>query len=383
MTYTPISPFRRPVTAAMLSQQTHAPAQSLPCDVNKWEALKLLATARKAYGLSDRDITVLQALISFHRSDTLGDLDGLIVYPSNKTLCARLNGMPCSTMRRHLAKLIDAGILIRRDSPNGKRYARRYGTEKVAFGFDLRPLVTRYAEFCDAAEAVRAEEQRLQRLRETVSLMRRDLMGLAELGRIQAPDLGLWDAVDDLAQLSARALRRKPNLEDLTEWQTRLTDALTQARDALTENSEEMSIKPAQNEQHHKTLKKDLIESEERKTAIEPAIAFPTPPKVSLSLVLSACQDCQSYAETPIRHWHEFVHLANTLRPMMGVGEDAWEMAKRTMGIEAASVVLMSILERISTIQSPGGYLRHLTEKAKAHQFSLEPMVMALVRRAA
>lgn len=45
----------------------------------------------------------------------------MIVFPSNKAICARLNGTPCSKMRRHLSRLVEAGLLMRRDSPNGKR----------------------------------------------------------------------------------------------------------------------------------------------------------------------------------------------------------------------------------------------------------------------
>ena len=69
--------------------------------------------------------------------------------------------MAPATLRRHLAVLVDAGLIIRRDSPNGKRYARkdRGGEIAFAFGFDLSPLVARAAEFASSAEAVREEER--------------------------------------------------------------------------------------------------------------------------------------------------------------------------------------------------------------------------------
>ena len=46
-------------------------------------------------------------------------------FPSNNKLRSRAYGMSEPTLRRHLASLVKAGLLIRRDSPNGKRYARR------------------------------------------------------------------------------------------------------------------------------------------------------------------------------------------------------------------------------------------------------------------
>lgn len=93
-------------------------------------------------------------------------------------------------MRRHLARLVEAGLLMRRDSPNGKRYVRKHGEERVAFGFDLSPLYRRSAEIARAAEAVCEAEDRVRRLREVVSLMRRGLAALAEFGEeISSPAL--------------------------------------------------------------------------------------------------------------------------------------------------------------------------------------------------
>lgn len=89
----------------------------------------------------------------------------MVVFPSNKAICERLNGMPCSTMRRHLARLVEARLLMRRDSPNGKRYVRKRGEDRVAFGFDLSPLYCRAEEIARAAEAVREAEDRVRRLR--------------------------------------------------------------------------------------------------------------------------------------------------------------------------------------------------------------------------
>jgi replication initiation protein RepC len=40
----------------------------------------------------------------------------------------------------------------------------------------------------------------------------------------------------------------------------------------------------------------------------------------------------------------------------------------------------VAILQRAEAIKSPGGYLRALTEKARAGQFSLGPVLMALLR---
>ena len=67
------------------------------------------------------------------------------------------------------------------------------------------------------------------------------------------------------------------------------------------------------------------------------------------------------------------------VRPMLGVSPSAWEEAQAAMGEIPAAIVVAAILQRGTAIASPGGYLRDLTRKAEAGEFSLGPMLMALI----
>ena len=403
MDYTPVTPFRRPINAAILHYQAAAQQDLPPSGVNKWEALRELAAARIAFGLSDRDLSVLQALVSFHQATIVGgNHSETVVHPSNKAICERLNGMPCSTMRRHLANLVQTGFVVRRDSPNGKRYARRYGDEKIAFGFDLAPLAQRFVEVCEAAEAVRAAEERYKRLRSTVSLMRRDLAGLVDYGRSLRPDRAIWDQASDLCVLTARDLRRKLDFAELQQIETALSEALNAIRDLLEPvQTEDMSTNEVTNEQHYQSSNKDSYDFEPRleKAQGEGGASDPTSslvavdgtdepvpidnnlPRIPLGLVLAACSEYQTYAERPVRHWHDLVRVADVIRPMMGVSPSAWDEAKQHMGPEEASVVILAMLERFGDIRSAGGYLRSLSAKAALGEFSCGPMIMALMRK--
>ena len=403
MDYTPVTPFRRPINAAILHYQAAAQQDLPPSGVNKWEALRELAAARIAFGLSDRDLSVLQALVSFHQATIVGgNHSETVVHPSNKAICERLNGMPCSTMRRHLANLVQTGFVVRRDSPNGKRYARRYGDEKIAFGFDLAPLAQRFVEVCEAAEAVRAAEERYKRLRSTVSLMRRDLAGLVDYGRSLRPDRAIWDQASDLCVLTARDLRRKLDFAELQQIESALSEALNAIRDLLEPvQSQDMSTNEVTNEQHYQNSNKDSYDFEPRlekaqgdgsvsdpATALvveggtdEPVSVDNNLPRIPLGLVLAACSEYRTYAERPVRHWHDLVRVADVIRPMMGVSPSAWEEAKQYMGPEEASVVILAMLERFGDIRSPGGYLRSLSAKAALGEFSCGPMIMALMRK--
>ena len=74
-----------------------------------------------------------------------------------------------------------------------------------------------------------------------------------------------------------------------------------------------------------------------------------------------------------------FIAAATIVRPMLGVSPSAFEDAQQAMGERQAAIVLAAILQRGPAIASPGGYLRDLTQKAKAGAFSPGPMLMALI----
>ncbi len=223
------------------------------------------------WALRERFSTCLTAIFrsfrrlsAFHPNTILGGNDAdLVVHPSNVAICERLNGMANSTMRRHLSNLVQTGMIVRRDSPNGKRYARRYGDEKIAFGIHLTPLVIRHAEICQASEAVREARERYKRLRETASLMRRDLAGLAAFCAGTRPHLSVWDAFDDLATLTARDLRRKLDMEELVAIETSLSTALNAARNILEPSkSQDMSTNESISEQHNQNSNSDSYDFE-------------------------------------------------------------------------------------------------------------------------
>jgi len=399
MEYTPISPFMRPISYAHL-RVIERPEASVPArPVNKWELLRELSKAQAAFGVSERDLTVLQGLLSFFPDDALGGNAEMVVFPSNKAICERLNGMPCSTMRRHLARLVEAGLLQRRDSPNGKRYVRKHGEDRVAFGFDLSPLYCQSEEIARAAEAVREAEERVRRLREVVSLMRRDLAALAEFGDEMQPSLGIWDQLRDKAILTARALRRKLSIDDLAACRADLEALLDQARNIIDgSETEEMNTNDARSERHHHNSNKESIDLEPALEKSGAAAGVPDVdrdepvadvdeqdtrhlPKIPLHLVIAACPSLKTFYQGEIRHWHQLFDAACHVRPAMGISASAWEEAQRFMGPEQASIVVSAMLERFEDIRSPGGYLRALTAKAVAGEFSCGPMVMALIGR--
>ncbi|WP_420006619.1 plasmid replication protein RepC [Arenibacterium sp. LLYu02] len=390
LTTTPFG--RRPVTAGLMARATANRQVAEFKTMDKWSLFRDLSAARSVYGLNDRALLVLNALLSFHPGATLQDGSGLIVFPSNISLSERAHGMAESTLRRHLATLVEAGLIARHDSPNGKRYARRRSDGEItrAFGFDLRPLLLRAPEIIRAAEEIRAATEALRSTRERITLLKRDALKLASYATTCALP-GPWaEMMEGLATLHTR-LRRKLAHGDLLEIEAQLVDMLAQIESHLPVETEELSGCDSENGRHYQSSDKDSYESETLKEDETTEILASHPPsalaprpsqtlnKLSLQIVLQACPDILPYAERRIEGWRDLVNAAGLVRGMMGINPSAWEEARAVMGPETAAIAVACILQRFAKIRNPGGYLRSLSLKTREGHFSPAPMVMALL----
>lgn len=385
------TPFgQRSLTATLIKRAQEAQQPSSVPHIDKWALFRDLCTARHAYTITDRDLTVLNALLSFHPGSTLSDNDSLIVFPSNRKLSERAHGMAESTLRRHLAALSNAGLIQRHDSPNGKRYAARgHGGDVVrAFGFDLRPLLVRAADITHAAAEAQAAADRLRRLREEVVVLKRDALKLCFYAQ-ENKMRGDWASVEVILLDAHKQLRRQVTMVMLETLKVVLRNLVDHVHNML--KTKEMDGSDANIERHHQNSKKEssvfepCLEKARGEVSGQPEPASPNEsvglqPNIPLALVLKACPDILPYAQDDIRHWHQLVAVANFVRGMLGISPDAWEKAKRQMGPEVAAVTLAAILQRVADIQSPGGYLRALTNKSANGAFSPGPMVMALLK---
>jgi len=413
------TPFgRRGMSLGVLATQARArqSAESTPeKTVHKWKVVQALTEAKDKLGIPDRALAVLNALLSFHQETTMTAGDGLVVFPSNAKLIARAHGVAPTTLRRHLAILVEAGIVIRRDSPNGKRYARRGegGEIAEAFGFDLTPLVARAEEFEQLAAEVQSERKALRLARERVTLARRDITKLIALGLeegIPGDWAGLHAAYLDLVG----RLKRSATTQDLIASATELEELAADIANHLelfvnsqkTDGNESHS---GQHKQNSKSESHDLepaFQKDRDETAADgltgqgsgegTAVSEAKQPENSrrdpgtpLGMVLQACPDIVEYATSGagepqtgkpvIANWAAFLKTAALVRAMLGISPDAWRDATETMGVVDASIVIAAILQKGDEIRFPGGYLRSLTEKKREGTFSVGPILMALI----
>lgn len=354
--------------------------------VDKWQLFKDVCEAKSLLGTNDRALAVLSALLSFYPDSELSQENGLVVFPSNKQLSLRAHGMPDTSLRRNLASLIDAGLILRRDSPNGKRYAHkgRGGEVEEAFGLSLAPLLARADEIAQAADQVRAEALHLKRTRERITLQRRDISKLIEVA-VEEDVAGDWNGLWRRFRAVVDAIPRRAVISELEVILDELVEIRAEVDNALTslDNSQNMDGNDVQIGRQHTesnpdsifefepALKKSGGEAEPRTRTAEPPKGYP------LGLILKACPDIVDYAVDGIASWRDLMATAAQVRGFLGVSPSAYADALDVLGQENTAIVIACILQRAQHINSAGGYLRALTDKASRGEFSVGPMLMA------
>ncbi|PZQ12332.1 MAG: replication initiation protein RepC [Ancylobacter novellus] len=392
------TPFgRRSLTLAHVATQALANARPTDKVVHKWILFRAICAAKLRLGASDRALSVLNALLTFHPDTTLGG-DNLIVFPSNEQLSLRAHGMAPATLRRHLARLVDTGLIIRRDSPNGKRFARRGGDGEIetAYGFDLGPLVARAAEIERIAAEVEAEQRALKLVRERITICRRDIVKMiaAAIGEgvpsvRKGGGFASWLEADNAYRGIISGLPRsgsRPVLEDIAVALGELADEILIVLE-LHANLQNPSANESHSERHiqnsnpetpivfEPAFQKRQGAREELKTlkVVSSTGSYP------LQMILEACPDIIDYARSGISNWRDFLATAAVVRPMLGISPSAWDDACAVMGEGDAAAVLAAMLQKSDSIANAGGYLRELTRKSGAGEFSVGPMLMALI----
>ncbi|OOO28493.1 MULTISPECIES: plasmid replication protein RepC [Rhizobium] len=417
------TPFgRRSMSLGMLASQMTAREIEPGASIDKWKLYRSLCEARPLLGITDRALSVLNALLSFYPHNELAEDNGLIVFPSNAQLSLRAHGMAEQTIRRHLAALIETGLLVRKDSANGKRYAHkgRGGEISEAFGFSLAPLLARAAEIEGLAAEVVTDRLRLQRLRERLTVCRRDITKLIEAAIEEGVD-GDWQAMIAMLKSILARLTRQPStsqVEDVLDELDLLRQEILNTLEPQIKTTKQ-SANAHQNERHIQNSNPDSIselepgfeaklgaegaEDHDRRAETAGAgrsdqaqlrAAAVTVPSLAadmkaraglksfpLGLVLQACPQIIDYGPAgAISSWRDLMKAAVVVRTMLGVSPSAFEEACSILGPENAATVVACILEKGGHVSSAGGYLRDLTRRAERDEFAIGPMLMALVR---
>ncbi len=339
------TPFgRRPAKLALVKRQMETRESAQHADIDKWKVFRDACEARTLLGVQDRALAVLNALLSFYPEAELSAERAMIVFPSNAQLSVRAHGISGRTLRRCLAALVEAGLIERHDSPNGKRYAHRDGEGDIeaAFGFSLAPLHARAAELSAMAMRVAEEARLFKRAREALTICRRDVRKLITAA-MEEGAAGDWAAVEAIyLELVARLPRApdRPTIEAVLDEMQMLRDEIVNRLDEQVK-SENMTGSPGHNDRHIQNSNTDSIhELEPRfetkqaapaevksRQGSEPTKSYP------LGLVLKACPQIADYGPGgTISSWRELMAAAVVVRSMLGVSPSAYQEACEVMG---------------------------------------------------
>ncbi len=387
------TPFgRRPMTLALVKGQLATANIRAGKTVDKWKVYRNICEARALLGLRDRALAVLNALLSFYPEQELSEGRNLVVFPSNAQLAIRSNGIAGTTLRENLALLVDAGLIHRNDSPNGKRYARKGhdGEIEKAYGFSLAPLLARAEELALMAHQVAEESRRLRITKERITIARRNVRKLITAA-VEEGAPGNWQAVEDalIGAIARIKFAKTPAaLEECLDELNLLNEEAVNLLE-IQLNPQKCDTNDSENRQHIQNSNTESLnelepctEKEQGETTVdklkrsaEPIKTFP------LGMVLRACPQISDYSiGGTISHWRELMAAGVVVRTMLGVSPSAYQEACEAMGPENAAVAMACILERGGLIASPGGYLRDLTRRCMRGEFSLGPMLMALLK---
>ena len=290
------------------------------------------------------------------------------VFASNVTLTFRRNGISDRTIRRHAATLQEAGLLVRNDSPNRKRYTRHNSVEgkSMRFGFDLTPLFKRLHELAGMATAAVQEQERIDYLRSKVRAAANATLSKHPNG----PD----------ALRALKLLRRKLAATDLEMLLAPLSEVTCEgASDTRTamEQTNDLSASAGQNVRHHHKSIKEHTDKEEAKNK---KILKNTPPLETLSIkeLLEACPEAAQFSPGKIETVDHIIAHARTLAPMIGIDNSNYHEAQAHLGPLGAAVTVWAILQFHDRIQRVGAYFRSITSGKNSSDFDPFKLVKRL-----
>ncbi|WP_299305476.1 plasmid replication protein RepC [uncultured Litoreibacter sp.] len=387
----------------------------------------IVATKKVAatIGLKSQDLLLLDTFGAVTQPQDWEQGRRPIVWASNHFLMEQ-TGFSLATLRRHVRRLCEVGVISMKDSPNGKRWGRRDadGVIVEAYGFDLAPMAARAEEFEALYEHLQAERALCASLRNAITVTRRMIRAKIEKA-LEAGLRGPWSNLQDVFRelldgLPARSERAgglecyldrikaflasvEQSFEKAFDWPTE-TDVILPSK-APRETKKTTNMKPTslENETHILTTnelnpvisnrfetkhaagvvpKEPVVEPDESVEDVDLDISWSTHTNkrssdIDVPTLMASCPHFAEMARGSqgfMRDWNDVHRAAAALRPIVGISEDAWNVANKILGpaVAAASIALILDKSTEGEIKSPGGYLRGLVERAQIGELHLD-----------
>ncbi len=424
--------WRKPTHGLIQAQNYAKMGEKL--SIPKTQAIVAVKKVAAHIGLKGADLQLLDTLAAMTQPQDWQEGKRPIVWSSNAFL-EEQTGLSISAVQRHIRRLLEVGIVFMKDSPNGKRWGRRGADGHIieAYGFDLGPLSARAEEF-EALHEERQEERRLAAtLRNKITVSRRIIRSKIEQA-LESCLKGPWHALQqEFASLLENLPSRKEASQRLLDildyfkaFEEKVTDYFKQGFKSV-ENKEEVKETNDFNQKmtpsntisttHIQTTKKlKIVNSNIKDKKKEPFCEisgnqeFKNEPEIStnkregaekiywsshqndqktkkrdektpkfeISTLMGACpqfaQMARALKEDYIHNWQDLYDVSEKIKRIIGISDDAWQVASQVLGPYRAAASLALIYDKYSNgeVQSTGGYLRAMIEREKTGHLYLE-----------
>ncbi len=390
------APGLRKLTPPMLGTIKIAETHTFTVQMLPGKALAAFKAAAPYLGLRPNVVHAIDWLFRFTVPVDWQPSSRPIVWPS-AAMQQQDMGLGVSQVKNLNRHLVELGLVMMRDSPNGKRYGRRGPQGRIieAYGFDLSPIASRFEEFLAVAQVGREERARIAALRRRATIARNGIRQLLQTAQEQGISGEGWEASDRSPTLASRGLAslKSPdememavaNLERVQgEIRECLEAALAKSADPSGEPrdlSVDNTPKRPENWPHITTTtqlhnpKDTVVAAKDRiRPAIEPnrqGLGFdkdrkcsggqhcPETRKDSGSLLkitptqlVDLAPRLKTYLANQHPRWSDVVDAADWLREELGISKFIWSDACTAMGREQAAIAIAIVSAK------PAGYFR-------------------------
>ncbi len=417
------SGWRKPTPGLLQAERFAEVGERL--SIPKSRAIVAVKKVAAAIGLKSQDLLLLDTFGAVTQAQDWEEGRRPIVWASNHFLTEQ-TGFSLATLRRHVRRLCEVGVIAMKDSPNGKRWGRRDadGVIVEAYGFDLAPLAARAEEFEDLHARLQAKRAECAALRNAITVTRRTIRAKIEkalesglrgpwhdlqetfsalLGRLPSRSAGVGGLESFLDRIRALLVSVEQSFEAAFDW-TEGSDAECRSeRHANEEIHQNMTPRSLEDETHILTTnepnpvnsnrfetkhaagaarERRTVEPVESPEQVDLDIAWSTHGRkrgsdIDIPMLMASCPHFAELARSTqgyLRDWNDVHRAAAALRPVVGISEDAWNVANKVLGpaVAAASIALILDKSTNGEVKSPGGYLRGLVERAQVGELHLD-----------
>lgn len=418
------APGLRKLTPKMLGTIEVAETHRFTSDMQPGQVLAAFKAAAPYLGLRPNVVHAIDWLFRFTDALDWQPSSRPIVWPSAAMQQQEL-GLGPSQVKNLNRYLVELGLVVMKDSPNGKRYGRRDPKGRIieAYGFDLSPLASRYAEFQTVAEAGREERACLQALKRRATIARNGIRQLQETAVEQGVSGEEWEAHQLAASSASRGVAGRgasaetemavAKLEGIQGDMRRYLEAVFDVENAAPRqsSSEPVHLDPkAPKNWPHITSTNQLLNPKDTVVAYKEGGSPPKSParvvsksgetakieqgyqgketrieynkhrtdsgsflKITPVELVNLAPRLKAYLGNHLPRWPEVIDAADWLREELGISKFIWGDACTTMGREQAAIAVAIVSARPPAHfrGSPGAYFYGMVSRAKSGELHL------------